>query len=190
MGKMSKKWAMSVGMMSLFSALIMFGAPSGAIGEPRDLVFREELGGSIIDAPIDLNGDGFTGESFLAAGSGVFGASNINGVVEVVPLTSPVHCNSDEIEARYIGYSIVRRFAESGDLLFSTLDEGFTCLSSDLATGRIDLRAKIAGGTGRFQEATGRYRLTAQLTGRLIGVGENVIHLSVDGQVEGTVTLR
>jgi nucleoside-diphosphate-sugar epimerase len=32
--------------------------------------------------------------------------------------------------------------------------------------------------------------LTAQLTGRLLGVGENLIHLSVDGQVEGTVTLR
>ena len=84
MGKMSKKRATSVGMMSLFGALIMFGVPSGAIGERR-LVFREELGGSIIDAPFDLNGDGFTGESFLAAGSGVFGASNINGVVEVVP---------------------------------------------------------------------------------------------------------
>ena len=190
MGKMSKKRAMSVGLMSLFGALILFGAPSGAIGERRDRVFREELGGSIIDAPFDLNGDGFTGESFLATGSSVFGASNINGVVEVVPLTSPVHCEADEIEVRYVGYSIVRRFAKSGDLLFSTLDEGFACLSSDLATGRIDLRAKIAGGTGRFQEATGRYRLTAQLTGRLLGVGANLIHLSVDGQVEGTVTLR
>jgi hypothetical protein len=116
MGKMSKKRAMSVGLMSLFGALILFGAPSGAIGEGRDRVFREELGGSIIDAPFDLNGDGFTGESFLATGSGVFGASNINGVVEVVPLTSPVHCESDEIEVRYVGYSIVRRFAESGDL--------------------------------------------------------------------------
>jgi hypothetical protein len=190
MGKMSKKRATSVGMMSLFGALILFGAPSGAIGEGRDLEFQEALGGSIIDAPFDLNGDGFTGESFLATGSGVFGTSNINGVVEVEPLSNPVHCESDEIEVRYVGYSIVRRFAKSGDLLFSTLDEGFACLSSDLATGRIDLRAKIAGGTGRFQEATGRYRLTAQLTGRLLGVEENLIHLSVDGQVEGTVTLR
>jgi len=61
MGKMSKKRAMSVGLMSLFGALILFGAPSGAIGERRVRVFREEWGGSIIDAPFDLNGGGFTG---------------------------------------------------------------------------------------------------------------------------------
>jgi hypothetical protein len=83
------------------------------------------------------------------------GAFSADLVSEGAPVEEPTgRCAEDELEFEMIHYTSVHRYWH-GDLLFSGLIEGFTCVNPLTGAAHGVLLLEHLGGTGRFEGAWG-----------------------------------
>jgi hypothetical protein len=128
--------------------------------------------GSAAPIAMDLNADGIPAIRAIGGGpgssmrfpfqfsfqsnsnpfAGEFSADNVSEGVLVEQPTG--RCAVDELEFALIHYSSVTRYW-NGDLLYSVLKEGFSCLNPFTGLGYGTVQIDHIGGTGRFEGVKG-----------------------------------
>lgn len=167
----------------ILAALALVGALAAPAVQAED--FNQSVSGNFLDTSIDVNNDGMAGAMIMADAKGSGGGS-FRGYQEVMFVAPTGLCDPTEAEVVFVAYSIVRRFA-NGDLLFSNLVDGTSCLDPVSGLASVVVNAEFIGGTGRFANATGGYTLEYDAVVLLPDFGGGIAHGAFVGTVDGTL---
>jgi hypothetical protein len=130
--------------------------------------YHVSFSGSSVRGGGDVDGDGLVGSVAFARLRGSLGASDSQSVNELGPFAGDL-CGPAVIRQDYIYSTAVRVFPD-GDVLTSELDASipsFLCFDVVERTFTFEIHRVVTGGSGRFENATGR--LVATGSGRQLG---------------------
>jgi hypothetical protein len=120
--------------------------------------FLETYSGSFQSASIltDTNNDGVPANSGEFEGTSTFGPVTIQSLNEFTQGNSPLgDCPEGQIEFTLVRGNFVKRFADTGDLLLGTWNEGISCFDPNTNTSETTQVGIFSGGTGEFTAASG-----------------------------------
>ena len=120
--------------------------------------FTETYSGSFQSASTvtDSNKDGVPANSAQLEGTSTFGPVTIQSLNEFAEGDSPLgDCPEGQIEFTLVKGNFVKRFADTGDLLFGIWNEGISCFDPNTNTSETTQVGVFSGGTGRFTGASG-----------------------------------
>ncbi len=180
----------------LLGIAVVFSMAVGAAEAQGKIKVKETIAGSVVPLFADLDGDGNEGDLGLCAGKGTLGVYTCTTVTDFDrggAQLDTANCPGALVVELPVapGGSHVQMF-RNGDLLYWVQDDSvvnYACL--DLVTNSWTMinHYSYAGGTGRFEDATGS--ATMELTGQALSVdyaGNNVQH-GTSGTVTGTIYL-
>ena len=147
---------------------------------------------------VDVDGNGNTLSVLNTFGTGTFGKSASNQVVELGGFTGDF-CVFDPINDIFIiGLPILARSSiirfKSGDLLFSVMEPfdptsiNFLCFDFISRTGTAEIPMVITGGTGKFAGATGTL-LVSQNSTTVLEEADLPVHIAITQVIEGDIVL-
>jgi hypothetical protein len=140
-----------------------------AVGSAEAGPIRSQASGSFVaqGTPIDTNDDGRTADLFIVSGSSSQLGSLTNQTVAEWTLGPPTTaCPAGTVAQGTLvpaGSAFVTR-AVNGDLLFGKFTSGTECINSVTGITSISAAGNFKGGTGRFEDATGSFTVTATAT--------------------------
>lgn len=172
------KWLLAVGILVCTSVLIV---PASQAGN-SEITLR--YAGSLSDAFVDTNEDGFQVTLTQALAKGTLGASMVSITAEFV-LTDPVElCTDGTLKFDLVYSAAVLTFSDFSQLYaFAAGSTSYLCL--DRATGFYtgQVNGIYDGGVGRFVSASGTF--SSDFGGRFID--PSIGYGSINGTVVGTV---
>lgn len=144
--------------------------------------------GASVHTSVNLDGESSPASFIVADGDGTFGPASVQGMSE--PKRVPIErCPPDTaMEFHMVAGTMVRTLRDTLEQIFVETDSGLACISR---TGVVTSQnvARIAGGTGRFEGATGALttRTLPQTVSFATWKGEfnNIMNVS-----EGTIILK
>lgn len=146
---------LSLGLILFLIALVLSSCNND--GEAQE-DFTESYSGSFQSGSIvtDTNGDGISANSTELVGNSTFGPVAIQSLNEFTAGDSPLgDCPEGNIEFTLVRGNFVKRFGQSGDLLFGTWNQGISCFDPNTNTSETTQTGFFSGGTGRFVSASG-----------------------------------
>jgi len=128
--------------------------------------FSETFSGSFISGPIetDTNDDGKPASIAELEGDSTFGPVNIQSVNEFMEVDPTGMCPPGDIEFALVRGNFVKRFADTGELLFGTWNSAISCFDPVTKTSETTQTGVFSGGTGQFADATGPIEITFSST--------------------------
>jgi hypothetical protein len=144
--------------------------------------------GASVHTSVDLDEKGSPASFVVAEGDGTFGRASVQGMTEPVRVPIEKCPAGTAMEFHVVAGTMVRTFHDRLDQIFVQTVSGLACISqSGSVTSQNE--AKILGGTGRFEGATGHIssRTLPQTVSFPEWEGEfnNIMNVS-----EGTIVLK
>jgi len=135
--------------------------------------FSETFSGSFISGPMstDTNDDGKPASIAALEGDSTFGPVNIESVNEFMEVDPTGMCAPGDIEFTLVRGNFVKRFADTGELLFGTWNSAISCFDPTTKTSETTQTGVFSGGTGQFANAAGPIEITFSST-NLVTPGE------------------
>lgn len=146
---------LSLGLMLFLIALVSSSCNNDGRAQEQ---FSESYSGSFQSASIltDTNGDGIPANSAELEGTSTLGAVSIQSLNEFAAGDSPLgDCPEGKVEFTLVRGNFVKRFEQSGDLLFGTWNQGISCFDPNTSTSETTQSGFFSGGTGQFADASG-----------------------------------
>jgi hypothetical protein len=144
--------------------------------------------GASVHTSVNLDGKASPASFVVAEGDGTFGPASVQGMTEPAPVPIEKCPAGTAMEFHMIAGTMVRTFRDNLDQVFIQTLSGLACISeAGLVTSTSE--AKIIGGTGRFEGATGR--LTTRTLPQTVSFSEwkgefnNIVNVT-----EGSISLR
>lgn len=136
-------------------ALLIASSPIASLARAETtLEVKWRTIGASVHTSVNLDGQSSPASFVVADGDGTFGRASVQGMSE--PVRVPIErCPADtEMEFHMVAGTMVRTLHESLDQIFIETEAGLACISR---TGSVtsENQARIIGGTGRFEGATG-----------------------------------
>jgi hypothetical protein len=124
--------------------------------------FTESFSGSFQSGSIvtDTNDDGVPANSAVFEGNSTLGPVSIQSLNEFTAGDSPLgDCPEGNTEFTLVRGNFVKRFDQSGDLLFGTWDQGISCFDPNTNISEATQTGFFSGGTGQFVGASGSIQI-------------------------------
>ncbi len=119
--------------------------------------FTESFSGSFRSGPMntDTNDDGSPASVASLSGDSTFGPITIESVNEFMIVDSTGSCPQGQLEFSLVRGNFIKRFAETGELLFGTWQNGTSCFDPVTTESETNQSGVFSGGTGQFENAAG-----------------------------------
>lgn len=136
--------------------------------------FTETYSGVFHSGPLetDTNDDGKPASIAELEGNSTLGPINIESVNEFMEVDPTGMCPPGDLEFTLVRGNFIKRFANTGELLFGTWDSGISCFDPETKTSETTQNGVFSGGTGQFADATGPIEINFSSTD-LVTPGED-----------------
>ena len=154
--------------------------------------FSETFSGSFLSAPIstDTNNDGVPATTATLAGDSTLGPVTIQSVNEFMEIQPTGMCSPGDMEFTLVRGNFIKRFADTGELLFGTWSSGRICKDPVTKTSATTQTGVFSGGTGQFTNATGPIEINLTSTDLATPAEEGFLFGGSVGTGTGTVILE
>lgn len=153
----------------------------------QDRPVKMTFSGTNVATTINLQPNTVTDEQ-QSAGNGTFGAFTFRELhADGAAAQPPSGCTGPNFAV--VAGAGVFRF-QDGSLLIVTVVEGAGCINLAAGNATLNVKYQITGGTGRFEGATGVLNYTATLTAVLRNASNAPALLTLNGEIDGTVSGR
>jgi len=170
--------------------LVLFCMAGCNNGSEAQENFIETFSGSFHSGPMstDTNNDGKPATIAELEGDSTFGPVNIQAVNEFMVVEATGMCPPGDVELVLVRGNFIKRFADTGELLFGTWNSGRICEDPVTKTSESTQTGVFSGGTGQFANATGPIEINFTSTDLVTPVEEGFLFGGSVGT--GTVTLE
>jgi len=119
--------------------------------------FSESFSGSFQSGPAstDTNDDGAPASQANLAGDSTFGPVTIQSTNEFMLVAPTGACPQGNLEFTLVRGNFVKRFEETGELLFGTWFTGTSCFNPATKNSETTQNGEFSGGTGQYTDASG-----------------------------------
>ena len=119
--------------------------------------FSESFSGSFQSGPAitDTNDDGAPASLADLAGDSTFGPVTIQSTNEFMLIAPTGACPQGNLQFTLVRGNFIKRFEETGELLFGTWFTGTSCFNPTTKNSETTQNGEFTGGTGQFANATG-----------------------------------
>ncbi|MDA2920971.1 hypothetical protein MYX76_16015 [Desulfobacterota bacterium AH_259_B03_O07] len=154
--------------------------------------FFETFSGPFVSGPMstDTNNDGKPATIPELEGDSTFGPVSIQAVNEFMVVEPTGMCPPGNVELTLVRGNFIKRFADTGELLFGTWTRGRICEDPVTKTSESTQTGGFSGGTGRFANATGHIEIKFTSTNLVTPVEEGFLFGGSVGTGTGTLTLQ
>jgi len=171
--------------------LMLTSSVGAATAKDRQVLWKAEFSGSVVNTQSDTNEDGQKGGMNSAGMKGTLGSGTLQSMEELV-FSGSGTCPNGNAGLNFTllpgtGHGIYR-FDSTGDLLFTEGSSGTFCFDPLTAIQFFSGAENITGGTGRFAGATGSNTFNGTAT-TLFDDGTGNFFGELSGTVEGTIIL-
>jgi hypothetical protein len=128
--------------------------------------FSESFSGTFNSGPMstDTNDDGSPASIAELQGDSTFGPINIKSINEFMLIEPTGACPPGDLEFTLVRGNFIKRFAETGELLFGTWNSGTSCFDPVTTNSETTQNGEFSGGTGQFANTTGPIQITFSST--------------------------
>lgn len=119
--------------------------------------FSESFSGSFQSGPAstDTNEDGAPASQADLAGDSTFGPVTIQSTNEFMLIAPTGACPQGNLEFTLVRGNFIKRFEETGELLYGEWDTGISCFNPTTKNSETTQDGEFTGGTGQFANAEG-----------------------------------
>lgn len=119
--------------------------------------FSESFSGSFHSGPAstDTNDDGAPATLANLAGDSTLGPLTIQSTNEFMQVAPTGACPQGNLQFNLVRGNFIKRFEETGELLFGSWHTGISCFNPELGNSETTQNGEFTGGTGQFTNASG-----------------------------------